>query len=271
MMHVNLFGNFRISIDEKPVTTVNTNRLQSLLSYLILHFEAPQPRDALAFTLWPASRESQARTNLRQLVHNLRRALPVECDSLVTDHFTVQWRRDGSCQVDTWQFQSAIADAAIARNDSNRTREIASLTKAAALYADDLLPALYDDWILPFRDEYRRSVCEALDHLATILEEQREYAAAIPYADRLLVLDPLGEAHHRLLILCILRKRKRVISEEDFQCQLNDAWVVGTEKISKARAAYRGNRIQEIGVIEGVEEFAAKLKAPALGNGKVFE
>src|SRR3954464_4492610 len=82
----------------------------------------------------------------------------------------------------------------------NRAGEIASLTKAAALYADDLLPALYDDWILPFRDEYRRSMCEALNRLATILEEQKENAAAIPYADRLLVLDPIGEAHHQLLI-----------------------------------------------------------------------
>jgi DNA-binding SARP family transcriptional activator len=161
---------------------------------------SPVPRDGLAFTLWPASRESQARTNLRQLVHNLRRALPVECDSLVTDHFAVQWRRDDSCHVDTWEFQSAIADAVTARSGNNRTGEIASLTKAAALYADDLLPALYDDWILPFRDQYRRSMCEALNRLARILEEQKEYAAAIPYADRLLVLDPIGEAHHQLLI-----------------------------------------------------------------------
>src|SRR5438270_9632788 len=43
-------------------------------------------------------------------------------------------------------------------------------------------------------------MCEALDRLASILEEQKEYAAAIPYADRLLVLDPIGEAHHQLLI-----------------------------------------------------------------------
>src|SRR3982750_2791949 len=199
-MQVSLFGNLHIGVDGKPVSTVNTNRLQSLLAYLILHVDTPQPRDALAFTLWPASRESQARTNLRQLVHNLRRALPVECDSLVTDHFAVQWRRDDSCQVDTWEFQSAIADAATARSGNNRTGEIASLTKAAALYADDLLPALYDDWILPFRDGYRRRMCEALERLAPILEEQKEYAAALRYADRLLVLDPIGEAHHQLLI-----------------------------------------------------------------------
>ena len=199
-MRIGLFGNLRISVAGNQVSAINTNRLQSLLAYLILHAETPQPRDGLAFTLWPASRESQARTNLRQLVHNLRRALPPECDSLVTDHFAVHWRRDASCEVDIWEFQSAIADAAAARNGDHRGREIAALTSAAALYVDDLLPALYDDWLVPFRDEFRKRMCDTLSRLARILEEQKQYAAAIPYADRLLVLDPLGEAHHQLLI-----------------------------------------------------------------------
>jgi DNA-binding SARP family transcriptional activator len=72
-MHISLFGNLRIEVAGKPITSVNTNRLQSLLAYLILHGDAPQSRDRLAFTLWPASRESQARTNLRQLIHGLKR------------------------------------------------------------------------------------------------------------------------------------------------------------------------------------------------------
>lgn len=199
-MQIDLFGNLRITVAGRPVTTVNTNRLQSLLSYLILHAETPQPRDGLAFTLWPASRESQARTNLRQLMHTLRRALPPECDSLSTDHFAVHWRRDASCEVDLWKFQAAVAAAVNARHENDRAREIAFLNKAVALYTDDLLPALYDDWLLPFRDEYRRNLCDALDRMATISEEQKDYAAAIRYADRLLVLDPLCEAHHQLAI-----------------------------------------------------------------------
>ncbi len=209
MIQVNLFGNLHISIDGKPVKTVNTNRLQSLLGYLLLHVEGPQRRDALAFTLWPASREAQARTNLRQLVHNLRRALPAECDCLLTDHFAVQWRADNSCRVDAWEFQSAIAGASMARKASDRTGEIACLTTATTLYADDLLPALYDDWVPPFRDKYRRSVCEALDRLASIWAEQADYVTAISYADRLLVLNPLGEAHHQLVMRLHASNRDR--------------------------------------------------------------
>src|SRR5947209_6700295 len=138
-MRINLFGNLRISSAGRPVTAVNTNRLQSLIAYLILHSDAPQPRERLAFTLWPASTESQARTNLRLILHILKRALPAECNSLVIDHFAVQWRQDGSCAVDTLEFQAAIAKAAVARAEKDWEREVQSLTFAAQLYEDDLL------------------------------------------------------------------------------------------------------------------------------------
>jgi DNA-binding SARP family transcriptional activator/predicted ATPase len=199
-MRISLFGNLRISFAGRPVTAVNTNRLQSLIAYLILHGNTPQPRERLAFTLWPASRESQARTNLRQLLHNLKRSLPPECNSLVIDHFAVQWRQDASCAVDVVDFQEAIAEATAARTEKDCAREIQSLTAAAQLYEDDLLPALYDNWLTPLREDYRRRISNTLHRLAMLFEEQKQYAVAIPWADRLVALDSLCEAHHQLLI-----------------------------------------------------------------------
>jgi DNA-binding SARP family transcriptional activator/predicted ATPase len=199
-MRINLFGNLRITSAGQPVTSVNTNRLQSLIAYLILHGEAPQPRERLAFVLWPGSSESQARTNLRQLLHHLKRALPAECTSLVTDHYSVRWRQEASCEIDVVDFQASLAEAASARTENNRAREIRSLTAAAQLCEDDILPGLYDDWLTPIREEYRHRVCEALQRLATLFEEQREFAAALPFAERLVALDLLGESHHQLLM-----------------------------------------------------------------------
>jgi DNA-binding SARP family transcriptional activator/predicted ATPase len=199
-MRISLFGNLRISFAGSPVTAVNTNRLRSLIAYLILHGDTPQPRERLAFMLWPASSESQARTNLRQLLHHLKRALPAECDLLVTDHFAVRCRQNPSCAIDVVDFQAAIADAGSARTENDRAREIQSLTTAAQLYEDDLLPALYDDWLTPLREDYRRRIAEVLQRLATLFEEQKEYAAAIPCAERLVAMDSLSESHHQLLI-----------------------------------------------------------------------
>src|SRR5262245_61620541 len=177
-MRISLFGNLRISVAGNPVTSVNTNRLQSLIAYLILHGDAPQPRERLAFMLWPSSSESQARTNLRQLLHNLKRALPDECTFLASDHFAVRWRQDPSCAIDTVDFQAAMAEAASARAQQDLAREIEFLTKAAELYEDDLLPSLYDDWIAPLREDYRRRIAEVLQRLASLFEDKGEYASA---------------------------------------------------------------------------------------------
>ena len=142
--------------------------------------------------LWPASRESQARTNLRQLLHNLKRALPPECNSLVIDSFHgAVAAATLPASVDTVDFQAAIAAANAARAEKDRAREIQSLSTAAQLYEDDLLPALYDDWLTPVREDYRRLLADALQRLAMLFEEQEEYAAAIPWADRLVALDSL--------------------------------------------------------------------------------
>jgi len=70
--------------------------------------------------LWPGSDESQARTNLRQLLYHLKRALPAECNSLETDHQTVRWRQDALCEIDVVDFQKAIAEAAAARMENDR-------------------------------------------------------------------------------------------------------------------------------------------------------
>jgi len=199
-MRINLFGNLRMSFAGRPVTAVNTNRLHSLIAYLILHGDTPQPRERLAFTLWPASSESQARTNLRQLLHHLKRALPAESNVLAINHFAVRWRRDAAGAIDVVDFQAAIAEAASARAENDRAREMQALTTAAELYEDDLLPALYDDWLTPLREDYRRQISEVLHRLATLFEEAKEYAAAIPLAERLVALDSLSESHHQLLI-----------------------------------------------------------------------
>jgi DNA-binding SARP family transcriptional activator/predicted ATPase len=199
-MRISLFGNLRISYDDRQVTTVNTNRLQSLLAYLVLNGDTPVSRERLAYLLWPASAESQARTNLRQLLHHLKRALPSDCEFLQSDHFTVRWQRDSSCLVDALEFQTARAESAAARKSADLEGELRYLKAADSLYEDDLLPALYDDWLTPVRETYRNHLSEVLSRLASILEEQGRFTEAIPLAERLVTLDSLSETHHRLLI-----------------------------------------------------------------------
>src|SRR5262245_42012977 len=77
-----LLGTVDLQLNNQPLPPLDSVRAESLLAYLLLHRDAPQPRQRLAFLLWPGSTEGQAQTNLRKVLHNLRRALP-DADRLI--------------------------------------------------------------------------------------------------------------------------------------------------------------------------------------------
>ena len=130
-IRIELLGKLRFAFGQHLITSVNTNRMRSLLAFLVLHGNAAQSREHLAFLLWPESGEAQARTNLRQLLHNLRRALPVECSLLVSDNQTVRWLPDKSCAIDVIEFEAAVRAADAAKeSDPPAARE--ALEEAAA-------------------------------------------------------------------------------------------------------------------------------------------
>lgn len=208
MLHIRLLGDFLLLSDDSPVTTVSTPRLKSLFAYLVLHSSAPQSRNQIAFLLWPDTTEAQAQTNLRNLVFQLRRALPNSDLYIYTDSRTLGWRSDSPFTLDVAAFEKALyevdkaggrgGDEGAAAQDSKAY--IGLLQKAVDLYRGDLVPLCYDEWILPERERLSQSFVEAAGRLILLLEAQRDYGAAIKYAQRLLRHDPLREATYRDLM-----------------------------------------------------------------------
>lgn len=208
-IRIELLGALRLTFGQRLVTSVNTKRMRSLLAFLVLHADAPESREHLAFLLWPESDEAQARTNLRQLLHHLRRAIPPECSLLVADTQTVLWRLDNSCAIDVFEFEAAVAQAAQAEKQGDFIAARRALEEAARLYQDDLLPDLYDEWVQPRRERLRQQLAEVLSRLAALLEMGGDFPAAIRHAARLVTLDPLREASYEALMRLHLRNYDR--------------------------------------------------------------
>src|SRR5262245_29101455 len=169
-LHIHLLGDFRLMYADAQVSHINSPRLQALLAYLVLHRDAPQPRQYLAFQLWPDSSEAQAPTNLRQLLHALKQTLP-EADQFVhADAQTLQWRSDAPFRLDVAEFEQALkaADEAERQGDIHASR--VTLEQAIGLYHGDLLPSCYDDWIVPERERLRQAYMGALERLLLLLE-----------------------------------------------------------------------------------------------------
>lgn len=198
VLYVHLFGDFRLYHDGKLVSYILQARLQSLLAYLLIHRASPQSRQKLAFLFWPDTAESQARTNLRQLLHHLKRVLPAADQFLQIETNTLQWQPKAAYSFDVAEFEQDLAQAVA--NEGYPEAEILALESAVKRYGGDLLPGCYDDWILPERERLHQSFMGALERLILLTEAQRDYQTAIGFAERLLRRDPLHESTYRRLM-----------------------------------------------------------------------
>ena len=199
-VQVRLFGGFRLSTDGQAVDGPWTARLQSLVAYLLLHRDAPQPRARICSAFWPDASESSSRNNLRQLLHQLRRVLPEPDRWLRADATSVRWAPDAPLSLDVAAFEDALGEADTASRAGDAARRLASLERAAAACQGPLLPSCYDDWIGPVRDRLTRRCEEALAALVIELEKRREYRAAIGHVRHWLAHDPLDEEAYRWLM-----------------------------------------------------------------------
>jgi DNA-binding SARP family transcriptional activator/tetratricopeptide (TPR) repeat protein len=184
-LKIRLLGSVEITLDGERLPAFDSLRLQRFLALLALRNDL-QHRARLAFELWPDSDEHQARTNLRKLLHDVRRALPDVAEFAEIDQETVRLLPTASAEVDVWRFRDAIAAG--------------DLEHAAKWYTGDLLPACYDDWILDERARLRSEAHGALVLLTEDAAARGDHKATIGQACHLIDLEPTDEVAVRFLM-----------------------------------------------------------------------
>ncbi len=249
-LHIRLLGDFSLIYNDRQVTSLNTTRLQSLFAYLVLHRDVPQQRQHLAFLFWPDTTESQARNNLRQLLHQLRQALPAVEQFLSADAHLLHWHPVTPCHLDVAEFEQTLtlADETARRNDQHGLQD--ALEQADNLYRGALLPGCYDEWILPERERLRQRHWQALEHLLRLFEGQGDHVSAIRYAQRLLALDPLSEdLSRRLMRLFTLNNDRASALRVYHTCVTTLQRELGVEPDPATREAYERLMQQETPVV----------------------
>ena len=179
-----LLGPTRLSATAGVIEGIE-RKMAALLAYLAL--EGPTPRQKLAGLLWPEAPESNARNNLRQLLHRLRRVAGDEV--VVLDD---PLRLGNGVAVDVLEL--------LEHARQGRAKEV--LRFPGGLLADleyDDNPGLAE-WVEAERERLSGLRQRALEVELVRLEREGEYDSALEYAEALLGADPASEQTYRSLM-----------------------------------------------------------------------
>lgn len=236
MLRLELFGGFRIAEGTTPLTGFTYSKGKALLAYLAVTGQACR-RETLAALLWSELPDSEARTNLRVVLSNLRQflapALLITRETVGLDPRSVQW-------IDVVAFQQAL-------EQSRRTMDIGQLQAAVDLYRGELLAGftvpsapLFDEWVAGQRERLRQLALFALHELAMEYVARRTYLAGIETLNQLLTLDPWREEAHRQLMELYARSGQRSAALAQYaRCRQVLADELGIAPADETQALYR--------------------------------
>ncbi len=189
-----------------------TRKAGAMIAYLALQDGRVQTRDKLAALFWSRNTDAQARTNLRQALSRLRKALANGTDGpLIVDADRIGLDTAG-LELDVARFEQLVAEGSAD-----------SLEAATALYRGDLLDGVslgeegFDSWLRGERERLRILATGALGKLASHYESARDIERCIETAARLLALDPMQEAAHRALMRAYAAQRRYALALRQYR------------------------------------------------------
>lgn len=260
MFHVSLLGEQTIADARTGTVRAQSSRAVALVALLVYRAGSPQPRQRIAGLLWPESTGAQALTNLRRELHHLRHALGHE-QSLVVTARDLCWCDTTTCRVDLRVFeierQAALAAAASSDDDG----VVRHGTSAIAEYRGDLLPGVYDDWLLDVRSQVERQCVDLCDLLAAARSRTGELPGAVETARRRIQLAPLEEAGYRTLMRLQADSGDRAGAVSTYHhCASVLERELGVAPGAETRRAY-----QRLIAHDGPEPWAPAAASPAAG------
>lgn len=223
---LSLFG----ELDIDSMGQVNTRLLgakdRALLAYLAIERGRRHRREALAGLLWPDHPDHAARASLRQALHHLRVALGPLSAGLIVSATDVAFDLGAGWRLDVAEFDALLAECAAHAHPARAACPacIVRLQQAAGLYAGDLLAgfsvrdsALFEEWLAPQREYYRREMLAALRDLAEYQQRQGALDLAERTARRLLDLDPLDEPAYRQIMRALFVRGQSAAALQQYE------------------------------------------------------
>lgn len=267
-----VLGGFSLQVNRTP-RPLNYEKGRALLTYLALASSRSHARDALAQLFWPDFDQQAARNNLRQVLHDLRRALGATAQGravLRADRTMVFFDGRG-VQIDATRFLAPEPICGVKPEPVECEACLRRMEEAAALYGGELLPdfplthcADLEAWLLNQREHLHLRAVERLTRLADCLERLDQPARALPHVLRLRQFDPWNEDALRRAMRLYARSGRRTEALEVFgQARRVLQSELGIEPAEETRALADAVRNDRIFAATAAGTTPARTGAPA--------
>jgi WD40 repeat protein/serine/threonine protein kinase/DNA-binding SARP family transcriptional activator len=286
-LELSLFGSVQAKVNGRPLDSFRTRKVQALLIWLIVE-QSPgkSQREKLMTLFWPDLPQESAQTNLRQIIYQLRRAVPPAQGKdgadpvpfLQADRQSVHINPTYPCQADVIAFDILLRQAW--EHDHQDLLICADclcwLQEAIALYRGDFLADFYlsdsnefEEWAATTRANLRRQALDALETVAEILTFQKDYRQARTIVERQLEIDNLREsAYCQLMTLLALSGQRSEALGVYETCRRLLAAELGMAPTARTTALYEqiltGEVNREAAPFEGLRGYELKEE---IGSG----
>ncbi len=265
-LSLSLLGRFHVTLHGEAVTGFESSKVRALLAYLAVEAHRPHRRDSLAALLWPDWPDRAARSNLRNALANLRKAIGDRHATPPFLHITRETMQFNTAS-DYWCDVTVFANLVAAQGSDPAAIE--QLEAGLALYGGSFLEGfflkgcpVFDDWSLLVRERLQRQALAALHRLAAYYEQRGQYEQACEYARRQLELEPWQEeAHQQVMRLLALSGRRGAALAHYETCRrlLNEE--LGVEPAAETTQLYQA--IKEGRELPSQERLPAPAPPPA--------
>lgn len=234
-LYLYLLGGFRLEGTAAEEIELKARKSQALLAYLACCAGSRQSRDKLAGLLWGGSCNKLARSNLRQALVSIRRAVACMPEPVVLKSGPTVYVDTRQIELDVTEFDRLCDDVSLE-----------SKQQASGIYQGDFLDGFtldepeFEQWMLCERRRLRERQIQLLQTLLEAWCDRADYQQGIETANKLLAMDPLQESVHVILMRAYhaLGRQRGVIQQfeackEVFQRELE------SEPSTEAHAVYR--------------------------------
>ena len=227
-LSVKLLGPPLVTLDLKPASGFDSDKVRGLLAYLIVDNDRPHRREKLAGLLWPDYPERSARTSLRSALANLRQVIrdqDADPPFLLITRQSIQFNHDSHYSLDVHDFLSLVNTNAGQSADPTSLEEVVDLYKGAFMEGFSLPDSIpFEDWLLMNREFLQGQVLQTLHQLAGFYQDKGAYQQALQFAKRQLELDIYQEAAHQQVMWSLAQsgQRNEALAQYERLCEVLD-------------------------------------------------